>query len=116
MPTAAGFADRYAQALLAREADSSHATGHTIEVAQDSLAAAAEHGTESFRNDLVRALAKHLTPDCPIRAFGLLANTAGIVVEWGADPGLALGPWRSPGKSPTPTRPGWRSEQAPSPH
>jgi hypothetical protein len=90
MPTAAELADRYAQALLAREAGESDEINHTIQVTQDALAAAVASGTPQFKNDLVRELAKYLTANCPIRAFSIIANTAGMVVELGADEGIAL--------------------------
>src|SRR5262245_45518802 len=92
MPTPVEFADRYAAALLARETDTGDAVSRTLQTAEESLATAARNGTPQFRNDLVRELARHLKPDIPSRAFGILANTAGMVVEWGADPGIALAP------------------------
>ena len=45
MPTPAELVDRYAAALLAREADASDANNHTIQVTQDALCAAADRGT-----------------------------------------------------------------------
>ena len=92
MATPAELADRYARALLAREADPTDASNHAIQVSQDALAAAARAGSPGLKNDLTRELARHLTPDCPDRAFGILANTAGMIVEWGADPAIALDP------------------------
>jgi hypothetical protein len=49
-------------------------------------------GNVQAKNAFVAALAAQLTPQCPDTVFGVLANTAGCLVEWGADPAIALSP------------------------
>src|SRR5271168_3784519 len=92
MPTSspAELADQFARALRSRETENSDAINHTVQVTYENLCGAARDGTQTVRDDVVRELTKHLTPSYPLRAFGILANTAGMVVEWGANPGIAL--------------------------
>lgn len=90
MTTPAELADRFAAALFARESGNSDAVNRTIDVTQEALGKAGSAGTTQAKNDLVRELAKHLTPAAPPRVFGIIANTAGMIVEWGGDPAIAL--------------------------
>jgi hypothetical protein len=90
MPSPAELADRFAAALFACENDATDSVRHTLQVTSDALCTAARGGTAETKNELIKELTKHLKPDCPMQAFGILANTAGMIVEWDADPGIAL--------------------------
>ncbi len=52
----------------------------------------AQHTDPSTRNRLLQSLASGLTARQSNWEFGSLANTCGMIVEWGADPSLAIEP------------------------